>query len=143
MVGKNEFGEFKQALIDDNEQKYGDEVRAKYGDAAVDESIARLKGLTHEQYDEGGRLGLLFEETLQAAFESGDPASELAQKACDLHRQWLCVFYPRYSREYHLGLAEMYVADDRFRANYDKFGVGCTEFLRDAIKLYVAAHAAE
>ena len=29
MTGKNEFEKFKQALIDDNEQKYGEEVRAK------------------------------------------------------------------------------------------------------------------
>jgi len=73
------------------------------------------------------------EAALKAAFDDGDSAGELAQKACDLHRQWLCVFYPKYSREYHRGLGEMYVADERFRANYDKIAPGCTEFLRDAI----------
>ena len=72
----------------------------------------------------------------KAAFDTGDPAGELAQEACDLHRQWLCIFYPKYSKEYHKGLGEMYVADERFRANYDKLAPGCAKFLRDAINHY-------
>lgn len=39
-------------------------------------------------------------------------------------------------KEYHKGLGEFYVADERFRANYDKLASGCTEFLRDAINVY-------
>jgi DNA-binding transcriptional MerR regulator len=136
MSNKEKFEGFKQNLIDENERQYGVEVRAKYGDQAVDESNANLKGLTQEQYDEGEHLRLTLEETLKAAFETGDPAGELAQQAADLHRQWLCVFYPKYSKEYHMGLGEMYVADERFRANYDKLAPGCTEFLRDAINMY-------
>jgi DNA-binding transcriptional MerR regulator len=38
----------------------------------------------------------------------------------------------------HLG--EMYVADDRFRANYDVHGTGTTEFARDAMAVYGRAH---
>ena len=136
MSDNEKFEGFKQSLIDENERKYGGEVRAKYGDKAADESNARLKGITREQYDESERLRVEMEQTLKAAFDSGDPAGELAQKACHLHRQWLCVFYPKYSKEYHKGLGEMYVADERFRANYDKLAPGCTEFFRDAINVY-------
>ena len=136
MSDQEKFEGFKQKLIDDNEQKYGDEIRAKYGNAAVDESNAKLKDLTKEQYDKGERLLNEFEMALKTAFETGDPAGELAQKACDLHKQWLCVYYPKYSKEYHKGLGEMYIADERFRTNYDKIATGCTYFLRDAINLY-------
>jgi len=136
MIDKEKFEGFKQSLVDENEQKHGSEIREKYGDKIVDESNMKLMGLTQEQYNEGERLRHTFEETLKAAFEAGDPAGELAQKACDLHRRWLCVFYPRYSKEYHMGLGEMYVEDGRFRANYDKLAPGCTEFLRDAINVY-------
>lgn len=139
MSDKEKFEGFKQSLIDENEQKYGAEVREKYGDQVVEESNARVKGITKEQYDEGERLLHALEKTLKAAFDTGDPAGELAQEACDLHRQWLCVFYPRYSKEYHKGLGEMYVVDERFRANYDKLAPGCTEFLRDAINIYCGA----
>jgi len=44
--------------------------------------------------------------------------------------------YPSYSREYHMGLGEMYAADERFKAYYDKIAPGCAEFLRDAINIY-------
>ena len=136
MSDKEKFEGFKQSLIDENERQYGSEVRAKYGDQAVNESNMNLKGLTQEQYNESERLRVAIEEALKAAFDTGDPAGELAQEACDLHRQWLTVFYPKYSKEYHKGLGEMYVADERFRANYDKLAPGCTEFLRDAINHY-------
>ena len=136
MSDQEKFEGFKQALIDENERKYGDEIREKYGDKAIDESNAKIKGLTKEQYDEGEKLRLEFEQMLKAAFDDGNPAGETAQKACDLHRQWLCIYYPGYSREYHMGLGELYVADERFKQNYEKLAAGCTEFLRDAINIY-------
>jgi len=136
MTDIEKFEGFKQSLIDENEQKFGVEIREKYGKQAIMDSNATLKNLTKEQYDKSEHLRLSLEETLKAAFDSGDPAGELAQKACDIHRQWLSIFYPNYSKEYHIGLGEMYVADDRFKANYDKLAPGCTEFLRDAINIY-------
>jgi DNA-binding transcriptional MerR regulator len=136
MTDNEKFEGFKQSLIDENERRYGSEIREKYGDSAVDESNANLKGLTKARYDESESLRLRFEETLKAAFEEGSPAGEQARQACDLHRQWLTIFYPKYSREYHRGLGEMYVADERFGANYEKLGAGCAAFLRDAINIY-------
>jgi len=136
MTNNEKFEDFKQKLIDENEQKFGKEVRAKYGDTAVDESNAKINGLTKEQYDRSEQLRIEIEDALKASFVTGDPAGELAQRACDLHKQWLCIYYPRYSKEYHMGLGEMYVDDERFRANYDKLAPGCTEFLRDAINIY-------
>ena len=138
MSDKEKFEGFKQTLIDENEQKYGAEIREQYGNQAMDESNIHLKGLTQEQYEEGERLRLDIEATLKSALETGNPAGEQAQKACDLHRQWLYVFYPNYSKEYHKNMAEMYVADERFKAHYDKIAPGCAEFLRDAINIYCA-----
>lgn len=136
MSDEEKFAGFKQQLIDDNERQYGAEIRAKYGADAVAESNAKLQGMSQAQYEHSEALRREFETSLQAALAEGDPAGALAQQACDLHRQWLSVFYPSYSKEYHRGLSEMYVADERFRANYDKLGPGCTEFLRDAIQIY-------
>ena len=81
------FEVIKQTLINKNEKQYGAEVRAKYGDTAVDESNVKIKGLTKEQYETGERLRLTFEDTLKAAFDTGDPAGNLAQEACGLHKQ--------------------------------------------------------
>jgi len=136
MSDKEKFEGFKQNLIEENEQKYGAEIREKYGSQEVDKSNAHLKGLTQEQYDKGEKLRHAIGEALTSAFETGDPASEEAQKACDLHRQWLCVFYPDYSKEYHKSLGEMYVSCKRFKVYYEKIAPGCAEFLRDAINIY-------
>ncbi|MCL1846814.1 MAG: TipAS antibiotic-recognition domain-containing protein [Coriobacteriia bacterium] len=136
MASQKGFEDRKQDLIDENERRYGEEARARYGDMAVEKANTHVRGMTGEQYAESERLGRELEETLKAAFATGNPAGELAQKACELHKQWLCLFYPDYNREYHRGLGEMYVADERFRANYDKIAPGCTEFLRDAINIY-------
>jgi DNA-binding transcriptional MerR regulator len=138
MKDKEKFEGFKKSLIDENERKYGKEIREKFGEKTVDESNAALMGMTKEQYDEGERLREECETTLKLAFETGDPTSELSQKACDLHRQWLSFYAPNYSKEFHKNLGEMYVTDERFSAYYEKIAAGCAKFLRDAINVYCA-----
>lgn len=136
MSDQEKFEGFKRKLVEDNEGRYGAEIRAKYGDDVIDRSNAKIKGLTKEQYAELEKLSAEVNETLKAAFAEGDPAGELAQKACELHKKWLCYFWDHYSKEAHIGLAQMYVDDPRFTAYYDKIAVGCAEFLRDAILIY-------
>jgi DNA-binding transcriptional MerR regulator len=137
MSDAEKFEGFKQKLLDENEAAYGAEIRAKYGDTVVDGSYAKVKGLTAEQYADIEKLSQEINDTLKAAMESGeDPSGRLAQKACDSHRQWLCLFYDGYCKEYHMGLAQMYVDDPRFTEYYDKIAPGCAVFLRDAVKIY-------
>ena len=136
MTDSEKFEGFKQALIDENEKKYGSEIRKKFGDEPVNVSNSKLKGMTKKQYEDGERLRQEYENKLKAAFETGDPNGKLAQSACDLHRQWLCLYNPSYSKEYHMGLGEMYIADERFKAYYEKIVPGCAEFFRNAINIY-------
>ena len=136
MSDKEKIEGFKEKLIKDNEAQYGKETRTKYGDDAVDRSNARLKGMTKEQYDAHEALTKELNDTLKAAFEQGDPSSELAQKACELHKKWLCFFWDKYSKEAHIGITQMYVDDPRFTAYYDKIALGSAVFLRDAVKIY-------
>nr|THJ77935.1 TipAS antibiotic-recognition domain protein [Acetivibrio thermocellus] len=136
MTDKEKFEGFKQKMIEENERKYGEEIREKYGDEEVDKSYRKLKNMTKEQYEEAERLSAELKNLLKQAFATGVPAGELAQKAADLHRQWLCCFWESYSKEAHAGLAKMYVEDERFAAYYDKDQPGTAEFLRDAILIY-------
>ena len=136
MSDKEKFEGFKQNLIENNEAQYGKDVRAKYGDDAVNRSNARLKGMTQAQYEAHEALTNQLNKTLKAAFEQGDPSSELAQKACELHKKWLCFFWDKYSKEAHIGITQMYVDDPRFTAHYDKIAPGCAVFLRDAVKIF-------
>jgi DNA-binding transcriptional MerR regulator len=136
MSNKEKFEGFKKKMIDENEKKFGKEIRGKYGNKAVDQSNAKLQNMTQEQYDHAAKLAEQVTVTLAEAFKTGNPAGELAQKAADLHKQWLCHYWKEYSKEAHAGLAQMYVDDERFTAYYDKEQHGTAEFLRDAIHIY-------
>jgi len=136
MSDSEKFTGFKKKLIEENEKKYGEEIRAKYGDETVNQSNERFMNMTEEQYREYENLGARIIETLKEAFATGDPGSDLAQKAAVLHRQWLSCAWGTYSKEAHAGLAQMYVDDERFTAYYDQHQPGLTEFFRDAILIY-------
>ena len=49
---------------------------------------------------------------------------------------WLSLTSDPVTKEHFVGLGEMYVADPRFTANYDRHGVGTAAFIRDAMKVY-------
>ncbi len=140
MNDKEKFEGFKQKMIEDNEKKYGKEIREKYGDEIVAKSNNKLKNITQEEYDQVTNLADEVMQTLHAAMQTNDPSGEIAQKAADLHRQWLSFYWDRYSKEAHAGLAQMYVDDERFKAYYDKQQPGTAEFLRDAILIYTGMH---
>ena len=136
MSNKEKFEGFKKKLVEDNEKKYGKEIREKYGKDTVEASNAKVMNMTEEQYEEVTALADQLHITLAEAFKTGDPAGEVAQKAADLHKQWLTYYWQEYSKEAHAGLAQMYVDDERFTAYYDKEQPGTAEFLRDAIHIY-------
>jgi DNA-binding transcriptional MerR regulator len=69
-----------------------------------------------------------------AALDAGVPAE--SQDAMDLaeeHRQQITKFYYDCTYEIHTGLAEMYLADERFTANYDNHRPGLAQYVHDAI----------
>lgn len=136
MTDKEKFEGFKQAMLDENEAKYGKEVRAKYGAEVIDKSSIKIKNMTQEEYQEITRLEKEVMATLHTAYQTGDPSGLLAQKSADLHRQWLSFYWDGYTKEAHAGIAQMYVDDERFKAYYDKEQPGLAEFLRDAIQIY-------
>jgi len=123
-------------MLQDNEKHYGAEIRETYGDAVVDASNAKMMGLTPEQYEKTQALSQQINVSLKAAFQLGDPSSEAAQKVCALHKEWLKFYWNHYSKEAHLGLAQTYVEDPRFKKYYDDIAEGCAEFLRDALQIY-------
>lgn len=140
MSDKEKFEGFKQKIIENNEKKYGKEVRNKYGEDTVNKSNAKFNNMTQEEYDEVTNLEHQVKKTLAEALENGDPASDIAQKAADLHRQWLTYFWSEYSKDAHAGLAQMYVDDERFKKHYDEHQPGSAEFLRDAIYIYTGSN---
>ena len=120
-------------LINENEKKYGREIRAKYGDDIINRSNAKLANANPIEIE---KLSNELNEMLKSAFEENNPSSEKAQKACELHKKWLCYFWDDYTKEAHINIAQMYIDDPRFTAYYDKIKPGCAVFLKDAIKIF-------
>lgn len=138
MTDQEKFEGFKENLIDKNEQKYGKEIREKYGDKTVNESITKLKKMNKNEFDHVEQLANQVNEAIKSAFELGNPTSELAMTACELHKEWIMNYWPTYSKEAHMGLVNMYVEDERFKKYYEKIAPGCTEFLRDAMVIFTS-----
>ncbi|MTT30716.1 MerR family transcriptional regulator [Terrilactibacillus sp. BCM23-1] len=139
MTDKEKFEGFKDKMIEENEKKYGKEIRKKYGDDTVNRSNQKLKGMSQEDYQLVESLGQDILTKLEKAMETGDPESNEAQEVAAMHKQWLTYWWESYSKEAHAGLAQMYVDDDRFTKYYDdKSGKGAAEFLRDAIVSYTS-----
>lgn len=65
----------------------------------------------------------------QAGYATDSPeAMELAEE----HRQWVSLMWDC-SPEMHRGLADMYLADERFTKTYEDLAPGLTQWLHDAI----------
>ena len=71
--------------------------------------------------------------TTAILYAPSDPAGAEGQAVTQLHRRWLSMSGGPYDPAKHRGIAELYVADERFAAYYDKDVPGCARFLRDAV----------
>ncbi|WP_172251554.1 TipAS antibiotic-recognition domain-containing protein [Saccharibacillus deserti] len=121
--------------IDFTNDPYEQEARERWGDAAVDDSKERLATRTPQM---SAKLQREWEERMRALAEvrREDPASPHAQQQIG---QWYTFLhnFGTYSYEAFAGLGQMYVQDERFAQNIDKYGVGLAAFMSEAIDVYV------
>lgn len=127
------FEDLKQTILQENEARYGKELRDAYGETQVIRSNAKLQSMTQAQYQQAQALSAQLEDTLKKALLEGDSDGALAREAFALHKQWLCYYWPSYTKQAHKGLAALYLADERFTAYYDAIAPGAAQFLHDAI----------
>lgn len=135
---EDKFKAFKEQWVRDNENKYGEEIRRKYGESTVQASNERFRGMSEEDFKAMQAAEKDIFNYLAQGLAIGDPSSEPAQAAAAKHKEWLLYSWPQYNKEAHAGLVDMYVADERFKAYYDKTGEGAAEFLREAVLLYLS-----
>ena len=134
MDDKEKFEGMKRELVEDNERTYGQEVRKRWGDAAADGANRKMLNLSKDQFARFQELGRRIKEELEDAVRAGaDPTGPAGARLCALHKEWLDYTWSFYSPEAHKGLAEMYVADERFTSYYDEVVKGCAAWLRDAV----------
>lgn len=139
MSNQEKFEAFKRDAVMKNEEAYGQEIRSRYGDAEVDGSNQKLLNMTEEEYEDFRRLEKEICESLNAAVRTGEePESEAGKRIAGLHKEWLCMTWKKYSVQAHIGVVQMYTADERFTKYYDSDVPGCAEFLKAAVEYWAA-----
>jgi len=123
--------------------QYKDEVEAKWGAQAYTNSDRWWRSLSDADKTEWmTRQKRLASDWSAAAAAGLDPRGSEAQALASRHAEWLSGIpgtpghEARPTREYVDGLAELYVADERFAANYG--GLDGATFVRDAMLHYAA-----
>ena len=122
--------------------QYQDEVEQRWGKKAYAESDSWWRGLSQSDKDEFKRQTDALMMDWVAASRSGDAVdSEMAQALATRHVDWLSIGWggTRPTRDQLLGLGEMYVADERFAANFG--GIQGATYVRDALAIHAQTMA--
>ena len=120
MSDKERFQAFKERVVKGNEERYGAEIREKYGDEELDAANRKVLDMSEEDWER---------------FQN--PESERGKRIVLLHKEWLGKTWKQYTKEAHAAIADMYICDERFRLYYDKEVEGCAAFLEAAVRSLV------
>jgi len=126
--------------------QYKDEVEERWGKKAYADSDRWWRGLSADEKAAWNKRVDDLSRDWIAAVESGGAAdSPEATALAKRHLEWLTSVPGTPTavpggdvKAYVIGLGEMYVADERFGANYG--GTAGAEFVRDALRIYAEAN---
>ena len=120
-------------------KKYETEACERYGNTvAYREHEHKTKNYTKEKWAEANDgLMAIFAE-FAACNDSGASADSVEAQALVAKLQaHITANYYTCTDEILAGLGKMYVADERFKKNIDKYGEGTAEFASEGIRIYV------
>ena len=117
---------------------YETENRARWGATdAYREHEQKTKNYTKEKWAEANDSMMAIFAELAACKASGASADSNETQALVARLQaHITENYYTCTEEILAGLGKMYVADERFKKNIDKYGEGTAEFVSEAISLY-------
>ena len=118
------------------------EVEERWGDTEpYRESQRRVARYTKADWERIKADGQAATDAMVAAMRAGLPAdSPEAMDGAEAHRRQIDEWFYPCSYEMHVGLAEMYLADPRFTATYEKIAPGLAQYVHDAVKANAARH---
>lgn len=116
-----------QTDIDAAKEQYAEEAKARWGHT---EAWKQSQGKTPN----GNRMEEIFRGF--AALRDKEPGDPAVQAQVAVWQQFITEEMYPCTREILAGLGQMYVCDERFTANLDKYGAGTAKLMSDAIALY-------
>ena len=130
------FKEFDMSDIQKEQKKYAEEIKERWGETeAYKESENKTSKYSQDKWAN-------LEEEADAIFKEFSVIkneAENGEKAQALVKKWQVYITKNYyncTKEILAGLAEMYIGDERFKNNIDKYSEGTAEFMSKAIKEY-------
>ena len=120
---------------------YETEARSRWGNTdAYREHEQKTKNYTKEKWAEANDgLMAIFAEFATCKASGVTPSSAEAQALVAKLQAHITANYYTCTDEILAGLGKMYVADERFKRNIDKYGDGTAEFVAEAIAIKVGA----
>ena len=122
---------------------YADEVEERWGHTdAFAQSSAKTSSYTKADWSEAVAEQKAVAQRFASLLRVGAASdSQDAMDAAEAHRRQITRWYYDCSYEMHTGLADMYLADPRFTANYDNIEPGLAQFVHDAIHANAVARS--
>lgn len=116
--------------FDFSKNPYEQEAREKWGDKAVDEANEKVKSMSDFEQQ---KFNEIYRKLATLRHLPAD--SKEAQEGI---KEWYLFLNKigNYSPEAFKGLGQMYVNDERFTKNIDRFGEGLSKFMCEAMSIY-------
>src|SRR5512138_602384 len=125
-----------EGFSDEQQAEYEKEIAQKYDPETVKASTKKWKEYPAAEKQRIGEEGNAVYKAILAAMPKG-AASPEAQAGIERWRKHIEYFWIP-NDEQLLGLADLYNEDSRFKANFDKIDPRLAEFMREAVRIYVA-----
>ena len=117
---------------------YDIEVKERFGNTdAYKEYGQKTADYTKDKWQEiNDGLMAVFVRFAECMKNCNTAESNEAQSLVKELQAYITENYYTCTKEILAGLGQMYVADERFKANIDKHGTGTAEFVKEAIEFY-------
>lgn len=132
-------GQTIMSAFDNKEfENYKNEVKEKWGSTeAYREYSQKSKDYSKENFNTlGDGMDNILEEFAICMNSGATPDSEDTQNLVEKLQNYITENFYTCTNEILAGLGQMYVADERFKNNIDKYSIGTAEFVSQAIEFY-------
>ena len=123
-----------EGFSEEQKNAYRQEVAHRWGKDELEAAEDRIRELGREGWQDHKKKEKEVSQLLADLMDL-PPGSLQVQKAVALHFKLMNLYY-EVTQERYRGLAQMYVADDRFKAHYEKFRPGLAKFLKVAMEVF-------
>lgn len=136
VMSENNFKAFDYEQVKKHQEKYKEETKKRYGKSdAYRESKEKTSKYSKNDWERIMQEADIIYEELSKLIDR-DPADEKVQELIEKWRNHITTNFYNCTIEIFRGLALMYIGDERFTKNIDKYGEGLAQFMSDAMNIY-------